>query len=93
LIEAYLNQTAVWYKRTGVNKFNEPTFADAVTIPCRIERKIKLFSKTDSEMIKSDTTVWTKVAVLVGDKIGDRVVQWVEDMQGLTGVEGYKAYL
>jgi len=94
LLNAYLNNRIEHFKRTGLDEFGQPQYADAVSIKCRIENKQKLIRKPDGETSMSDTRIITNVPVASGDKIGERVVIAIEDMTGLPGKAiGYKIYL
>lgn len=58
-LEEFLNQTAVYWAKTGVDTYGHPTFSNPVEIKCRWEDTI-------NEVVDaSGTTVLSKTKVLV----------------------------
>lgn len=77
MIEAYTNQTAVWKAKGEVNQYNEPTYADPVTIKCRIEYKNRMVRNKQGQEIISESTIITKSPVKSDDIITFDDTDWV----------------
>lgn len=94
MLDAYLNNTIAHYKRLGIDTFGKVTFANMENIRCRVVSKQRLIRKSDGEQAVSDTHIYTKADVAVGDKIGDRVVVSIATWTGFGGKPvGYTVYL
>ncbi|BBN97500.1 hypothetical protein [Sporolactobacillus terrae] len=95
MIESYLNQDAVLYRRTGVNQYNEPEY-EQIPIKCRYEYTNRLVRDAQGEQVPSDARFFTTEPV----KPGDRIVIGEEDRMVITaggqpdlsgGIEFYEA--
>jgi hypothetical protein len=64
-----MNQTAVWKRKTGVNEYNEQSFAADETIYCRIEYKGRMVRDSQKQQIMSEISVYTVSAVKPDDVI------------------------
>lgn len=69
MIEAYLNQTAIWHQVTGKNAHAEPIFADPVNIKVRWEGKRRLVRNKDGHEIVSEARVFCLEAIKPEDLI------------------------
>lgn len=69
MIGVYANQTATWKKRTGVNEYNEPSFAASQTIKCRLEPRLKMVRNREGQEVVSESVLYTESAVSYGDVI------------------------
>lgn len=69
IVNDYLNQTVSWKRRTGVDDWNSPTFAAAVTLPARVEeRRRRVTTSAGSEIVVA-TIVTVAREIFVGDQI------------------------
>lgn len=58
MIRNYLNQIAVWKKKTGQDGYGEPIFADPVTIKVRWEGRRRLVrDKTGKEVVSESEVI------------------------------------
>lgn len=96
MIGSYLNQSATLYRRIGVNPYNEPQYAEPVTIKCRYEYKNRIVRNTQGEQVPSDARFFTVEPIKSGDRIvigeEDRTVITAGGQPGLSGkIEFYEA--
>lgn len=61
------NQTAVWWNRTGVDQFGQPTFAAKVQIDCRWEDSVEEFTSASGEKKISRAIVYPDRLLKPGD--------------------------
>lgn len=84
-----LNTTCNWEKNMGVNAYNEPTYANSVTLPCAIYHETKL-KQTDIGLVKYDEKYYVLHTNQVSDKDlinGEEVA--VEIVKSLSGAVLY----
>lgn len=80
-----LNTTCVWKKNLGVNAYNEPSYAEPITLPCAIYHDTKL-KQTDVGLVKLDEKYYVLHTNMVSDKDllnGEEVA--VETVRSLSG--------
>ena len=92
MIDTYLNQTAKWGKRTGVNSHGEPVYAES-TVKCRIERDSKMSEGVGGEKATWGTLVYLNEAVEPGDTVDGLKVKSVEVMSDIGGGEAGRVVL
>ncbi len=95
MIEAYLNQTAVWYRATGdMNEYAEPVYADSVNISVRWEGKRRLVRDKEGQEIVSEAEVLCIDAVQEGDLLEYDGRKWtvitVSPVPDLDGTENHR---
>lgn len=69
MIEGYLTQKSTWKAKTGVNEFNEPTYAVPVEINCRVDFKRKMVRNKEGQEVLSESTLLTTTAINPDDLI------------------------
>lgn len=84
VLSKYLNQTAVWDKKTGVNDYNEPV-CNTYVINVRKVKKDTLTIVTGGNKVLSKATFTTKEIIQEGDRLDGYVVLSVEEMTGYNG--------
>ena len=67
MIGPYLNQTAIWRKKTSEGDYNRPVLAADKAIPCRWEGRTRLIKNPRGEMVQSTATVIVTESVETGD--------------------------
>ena len=67
MISEYCNQTVSHKAKTGVNDYNEPTYAEAVNIKARVEYAHKMTRDRYGQEVTSTTQVYTETAVGLDD--------------------------
>ena len=93
MIEGYLNQRAVWKRKTGSNEYGEPVTKQK-TIKVRWEGKRRLVRDNEGREVVSEARVFCTEAVKPGDifKYEDR--DWpvisVSIVPGLDGSENHR---
>ena len=68
-LEEFLNQTAVYWAKAGVDNYGNPTFSDPVEISCRWEDVINEVVDASGTTIISKTMVLVDRDVLVGSAL------------------------
>jgi len=93
-LSRYLNQTAIWKKKTGtLNGYGKPERVEA-PLKCRIEKRIRLVKDQFGKEVVSDSTIYTEAAVTADDAVDGRPVLAVTDMVDVAGkIIGYEVYL
>jgi hypothetical protein len=66
MIDAYLNQTAVWKHVTGNNSYGEPEYSES-NIKVRWEGKRQLVRDSQGDEVVSEARLFCKEAVMPGD--------------------------
>lgn len=93
MISAYTNQSLTWKHVSSINEYNEPTYATS-TIKGRKETGFKMIRDAQGQETVSSAQVFTKSAVVVNDKIDDKLVIAVDSQITLGGsVSFYEVYL
>lgn len=88
-----LNQTVTWSKKTGQDKYNNPTYTDT-DIDARKERRNRMARSTTGELVVSSTTVFTQSAIGLEDEIdGEKVIDVMDMVDGDGDVIGYEVLL
>lgn len=77
MISIYTNQTAFWKAEVSVNEYNEPTYADPVTIDCRFEYKRRMVRNKQGQEVISEATMFTRSPVIPDDLITFDSRDWV----------------
>ena len=90
MIDAYLNQTAKWGRRTGLNGHGEPVYSES-TVKCRIERDSRMSESVSGEKAQWGTMVYLKEPVEPGDTLMGLKVKSVEVMADIGGGEAGRA--
>lgn len=67
IIDGYLNQTATWKRKTGVNSYGEPVFAEAVDIAVRWEGGLTMVRDKTGKEVRSQAAVLCTANVSVDD--------------------------
>jgi hypothetical protein len=93
VIEGYLNQRAVWKRKTGSNEYGEPT-TSSKTISVRWEGKRRLVRDNEGREVVSEARVFCIEAVKPGDKLEYDGREWpviaVSIVPGLDGKENHR---
>ena len=93
MIEGYLNQRAVWKRKTGSNEYGEPT-TSSKTISVRWEGKRRLVRDNEGREIVSEARVFCTEAVKPGDLLEYQGREWpviaVSTVPGLDGKESHR---
>lgn len=97
MIHRYLTQTATLHRTTGVGA-DGSRISEAVTIPCRFQRRTRLFTNRKGEQAVSVAQVFTTTPVSVDDTIeyeGRRYpVGYVAEIRAVSGaVSHYEVLL
>lgn len=78
MIKAYLNQSAGWQaNKHEPNQYNESTYADPVSIPCRFEYKRRMVRNKQGQEVISEATMFTEKPVKPDDLITFDNIDWV----------------
>ena len=93
MIEGYLNQRAVWKRKTGSNEYGEPVTKQK-TIKVRWEGKRRLVRDNDGREVVSEARVFCIEAVQPGDELEYGGRRWpvitVSLIPGLDGEESHR---
>lgn len=93
MISAYINQSLTWKHVSSINEYNEATYTTS-TIKGRKETGFKMIRDAQGQETVSSAQVFTKSAVVVNDKIDDKLVIAVDSQITLGGsVSFYEVYL
>lgn len=76
-IDSKLNQTCVYWQKTGVDIYNTPVFAEPVDIKCRWEDKTVLYISLTGEQMPSRAVVFTECDTAPGDML------WLGNVESL----------
>ena len=94
MIEGYLNQRAVWKRKTDSNEYGEPTFATGKEIAVRWEGKRRLVRDNEGREVVSEARVFCVDAVKPGDILKYEDRDWpvisVSIVPGLDGSESHR---
>lgn len=94
MMEDYCPDSVVWKHIVNSNAYNEPEYAEPMTIKCRKEQKVRLVRNKNGEQVVSDTRLYTVSPIEIDDLIDDRVVISVLTLKDLDGsIEGYEVML
>ena len=92
MIEGYLNQGAVWKRKTGSNEYGEPVTKQK-TIKVRWEGKRRLVRDNEGREVVSEARVFCVEPVKPGDILEHGGREWpviaVSTVPGLDGVENH----
>lgn len=93
MIEGYLNQRAVWKRKTGSNEYGEPT-TSSKTISVRWEGKRRLVRDNEGREVVSEARVFCIEPVKPGDILKYEDRDWpviaVSTVPGLDGAENHR---
>jgi hypothetical protein len=93
MIEGYLNQRAVWKRKTGSNEYGEPT-TSSKTISVRWEGKRRLVRDNQGQEVVSEARVFCIEPVKPGDELEFDGRRWpviaVSMVPDLNGKECYR---
>ena len=93
MIEGYLNQRAVWKRKTGSNEYGEPVTRQK-TINVRWEGKRRLVRDNQGREVVSEARVFCTEAVKPGDELEFDGRSWpviaVSTVPGLDGKENHR---
>ena len=93
MIEGYLNQRAVWKRKTGSNEYGEPVTKQK-TIKVRWEGKRRLVRDNERREVVSEARVFCTEAVKPGDLLEHQDREWpviaVSTVPGLDGSESHR---
>jgi hypothetical protein len=100
MITAYLNQTVTLQRQGAVDRYGQPTFT-SVTLPARVQQRMKMIRTSEGDQVVSDATVFLRPDVSPAPQVRDRVVfngkayavLAVQAKQGLTGPTHLVLYL
>ena len=95
MIEGYLNQRAVWKRKTGkLNENAEPIYADPKTVSVRWEGKRRLVRDNEGREVVSEARVFCVEPVKPGDILEHGGREWpviaVSTVPGLDGKESHR---
>jgi len=89
MIEAYSNQTATLYRRTGQDAYGRPMYDAGTPVKMRWEGRIKLIRDRTGKEVVSESRVFLREAIAAGDKFTyndrDYIVLAVTEAVGLDG--------
>jgi hypothetical protein len=92
MLQAYLNQTALYKPLLDVDNRGQPVYGDETVVPCRRQTKTQEIITPDKQTIKVEHVYYLAQSAKEGDSLDGRRVQYVAEMVGLGGtVIGYKA--
>jgi hypothetical protein len=93
MIEGYLNQRAVWKRKTGQNEYGEPVTSSKI-IKVRWEGKRRLVRDNEGREVVSEARVFCIEPVNPGDKLEYDGREWpviaVSIVPGLDGKENHR---
>ena len=97
-LNRYLNQTATWSKRTGINDYGEPVYElQSEPLTCRMEKRIRNVTDNTGREIVSTMTIYIapdrveSADKLAGDRIAGMTIQQVTELTDAYGtVIGYE---
>jgi hypothetical protein len=93
MIEGYLNQRAVWKRKTGQNEYGEPV-TSSKSIKVRWEGKRRLVRDNQGREVVSEARVFCVEPVKPGDILGHGGREWpviaVSTVPGLDGSESHR---
>ncbi|HHY08218.1 MAG TPA: hypothetical protein GX530_06805 [Corynebacteriales bacterium] len=93
MIEGYLNQGAVWKRKTGSNEYGEPVTKQK-SIKVRWEGKRRLVRDNQGREVVSEARVFCVEAVKPGDELEFDGRRWpviaVSCVPGLDGAENHR---
>ena len=93
MIEGYLNQRAVWKRKTGQNEYGEPVTKQK-TIKVRWEGKRRLVRDNKGREVVSEARVFCVAPVKPGDILEHGGREWpviaVSTVPGLDGKESHR---
>jgi hypothetical protein len=93
MIEGYLNQRAVWKRKTGSNEYGEPVTKQK-TIKVRWEGKRRLVRDNEGREVVSEARVFCVEPVKPGDILEHGGREWpviaVSTVPGLDGKESHR---
>jgi hypothetical protein len=93
MIEGYLNQRAVWKRKTGSNEYGEPVTKQK-SIKVRWEGKRRLVRDNQGREVVSEARVFCVEAVQAGDELEHGGRRWpviaVSTVPGLDGAENHR---
>ena len=93
MIEGYLNQGAVWKRKTGSNEYGEPVTKQK-TIKVRWEGKRRLVRDNEGREVVSEARVFCVEPVKPGDILEHGGREWpviaVSSVPGLDGNESHR---
>jgi len=93
MIEGYLNQRAVWKRKTGSNEYGEPVTKQK-TIKVRWEGKRRLVRDNEGREVVSEARVFCVEPVKPGDILEHGGREWpviaVSSVPGLDGNESHR---
>ena len=93
MIEGYLNQRAVWKRKTGQNEYGEPVTKQK-TIKVRWEGKRRLVRDNEGREVVSEARVFWVEPVKPGDILEHGGREWpviaVSSVPGLDGNESHR---
>lgn len=94
MLSNYLNQTCFLRRRTGTDVRGQPLYAEAVTVPCRLEEKFQLIRKANGEVVQVNHICYLAAEVGVDDDINGCTVEAVDKWTDYGGdTVGYKAVM
>ena len=71
LVRKMLRQQAVWWRKTGTDRFGKGVFADPVQIKCRWENRMGQYFNAKGEANDSKATVYVGQELSVGDVLSE----------------------
>ena len=93
MIEGYLNQRAVWKRKTGQNEYGEPE-TSSKSIKIRWEGKRRLVRDNEGREVVSEARVFCVEPVKPGDELEIGGREWpviaVSTVPGLDGKEAHR---
>ena len=93
MIEGYLNQRAVWKRKTGQNEYGEPE-TSSKSIKVRWEGKRRLVRDNEGREVVSEARVFCIEPVKPGDILEHGGREWpviaVSTVPGLDGIDSHR---
>jgi hypothetical protein len=93
MIEGYLNQRAVWKRKTGQNEYGEPE-TSSKSIKVRWEGKRRLVRDNEGREVVSEARVFCIEPVKPGDKLEYAGREWpviaVSTVPDLSGIDSHR---
>lgn len=94
MIKQYLNQTASWEKKIGIDGYASPIYSAPTTIKVRIEGKRKLVRNLQGKEVTTELIVTTVDDVKPDDRINGLTVITVDEVPDINGkLQFKKVYL
>lgn len=84
-MSAYLNQTAVYRRKTGTDARGQPVYSAAEIVPCRRRSDTRLVLIAEGQAVKSETIYYLAVTARYGDELDGRLITAVSEWVSIDG--------